>query len=203
MADETRFQRAIRDTPGLRENKRRRAIQSLVGAACAVALLLIFGSPNDAGTEVLSWAGAIIGGVLIFYGTEFLWRYMEAPYALVREELAALRADVHHLPLVVSDEVTPDAAPTAQLWLGDMTPTAAVLICIGRGEAILAQQVVAIGNASKWTEETGAILAEKVSSVAAENFFASGMGAGSARDRIERGLTNLRFLHNAQKTQQR
>ncbi|MBV8821100.1 MAG: hypothetical protein JO022_22275 [Acidobacteriaceae bacterium] len=194
MADETRFQRAIRDTPGLREDKRRRAIQSVVGAACAVLLLLIFASPNDATAQALGYIGAILGGVLIINGLEFVWHYLEAPYALLREEVAALRADVHELP--AAEEEASGGGQIRGPWIGDMTRRAVVLMCIQRGETILSQQTIPLGTARKWTEETVSILNSKVGNVAGENFLASGVGANSARDRIERGLSFLRGLQN-------
>jgi hypothetical protein len=88
MPAETRFQRAVHDTPGLRENKLRWTIQSVVGAVCAGVVLRVIGSPTAAFDQILAYVGVVIRGVVIINLLEFLWHYSEAPYVMLREAIS-------------------------------------------------------------------------------------------------------------------
>lgn len=179
---ETRLKRAIRDTSGFREAKGRRAIQSVIGAGCAVLLLLILGSPSAASDEALAYVGVTIGVVLLANLLEFGWHYLEVPHAILREDLDALRAEVRHLPEV---STPPERAPRINARAG-------VLLQAQRGRSLLDQSILGMFEDQAWTENTAQFLGEHVGAAEAEEFLE--VTDATARDGIRLRVNYLTEL---------
>jgi len=188
---ETRFRRALRDTPGLSEAKGRRTVQSVIGAIFAVGVLVLVGSPSAALDQVLAYVGTALGGVLLVNVVEFVWHYLEAPYALIREELAHLRAEVAALP------TTATAAPPPK---PRVNVRGSLLLHIQRAQALVGQTMVTVPETLAWTETTAQFLSEHIGPTESEDFLAATSESG--RRGIEARLAYLMILAEQRPGQQ-
>jgi hypothetical protein len=174
---QSRLKRALRDTPGWHQDTRRRVLQSLIGAACAVGLLVLVGSPGAASDEALAYVGVIVGGAILVNALEFGWHYLKVPYEVLRDEVEALRTEVQALRGEVESSPSEPSAASARASRGELnavvhslSPTGVVLLCVERGQSLLDRQAISIASAQKWAEETAELLSSQVGHSQAEGF---------------------------------
>jgi hypothetical protein len=135
--DLTRWQRARRDTRGVRVRREQLVVSVVVGALTVGVIFLVGGDWSDA---LIGLGCAVVAVVLLIPASELAWNYSQADKRLMMGELRAIRDRLDAAP-------TPGTAPPSEPPL-DAHLTLHDLIRIGR--ALRNRHTVGAGEELAW-----------------------------------------------------